>query len=201
MWLVTACLLGSVLSIIIGKGWSKVYLSLHAYPEWYLPASIILTLFVLDTYAYFSHRFILHGPLYESVHRIHHLSTRPDIISQFQLSPIEQLITSAFLIAVICIIPLHPIALLVVSAFTLLRGILSHSGIEIFPKGHLNRPWASWLNPNIHHDLHHRHFNCHYALHFRWWDRLLRTEHPEYEADYAEAIKRVEGKKLAKGIH
>ena len=35
-----------------------------------------------------------------------------------------------------------------------------------------------------HHDLHHKHFSCNYALYFRFWDKLMGTDIMESEYDF-----------------
>jgi sterol desaturase/sphingolipid hydroxylase (fatty acid hydroxylase superfamily) len=38
--------------------------------------------------------------------------------------------------------------------------------------------------------LHHAQAGWNYGLYFTWWDRLMGTEHPEYYARFAEAVRK-----------
>jgi len=48
------------------------------------------------------------------------------------------------------------------------------------PAGFARSRWLGWLTTATHHDLHHATFRWNYRLYFTWWDRLMRTEHPQY---------------------
>jgi sterol desaturase/sphingolipid hydroxylase (fatty acid hydroxylase superfamily) len=41
-----------------------------------------------------------------------------------------------------------------------------------------------------HHDIHHAAAQWNYGLYFTWWDRLIGTEHPDYQARFARATRR-----------
>ncbi|MHA4894836.1 sterol desaturase family protein [Pedobacter sp. PWIIR3] len=40
------------------------------------------------------------------------------------------------------------------------------------------------MNTSIHHNLHHSKFKGNYGLYFRFWDRLMGTENPNYVKEY-----------------
>jgi sterol desaturase/sphingolipid hydroxylase (fatty acid hydroxylase superfamily) len=44
--------------------------------------------------------------------------------------------------------------------------------------------------------MHHRLTRCNYGLYFNIWDRLMKTNHPEYEKSYDKVIERREQGKL-----
>jgi sterol desaturase/sphingolipid hydroxylase (fatty acid hydroxylase superfamily) len=52
------------------------------------------------------------------------------------------------------------------------------------------RPLFDWLTTTTHHDLHHAQAGWNYGLYFTWWDRLMGTEHPEYHARFAAAVRK-----------
>jgi len=41
------------------------------------------------------------------------------------------------------------------------------------------------------HDLHHEHGRYNYGLYFRWWDKLMGTEHPDYRRKFEAVTERV----------
>jgi sterol desaturase/sphingolipid hydroxylase (fatty acid hydroxylase superfamily) len=40
--------------------------------------------------------------------------------------------------------------------------------------------WLGWNNTTTGHDLHHELGRYNYGFYFRWWDKLMGTEHPGY---------------------
>ncbi len=52
------------------------------------------------------------------------------------------------------------------------------------------RPLFDFLTTTTHHDLHHAQAGWNYGLYFTWWDRLMGTEHPDYHARFAQAVRK-----------
>lgn len=46
------------------------------------------------------------------------------------------------------------------------------------------------MNTSTHHNIHHSKFNGNYGLYFRFWDKMMGTEHPDYVKKYDEIQKR-----------
>lgn len=59
--------------------------------------------------------------------------------------------------------------------------VFGHCGYEIFPKWFLRSPVALVLNSVTHHALHHEKIRANFGLYFNIWDRLLGTNHADYE--------------------
>ena len=51
-------------------------------------------------------------------------------------------------------------------------------------------PLFELLNTSVHHNIHHSKFKGNYGLYFRFWDRLMNTEHPDYVKSYDEIQER-----------
>lgn len=68
----------------------------------------------------------------------------------------------------------------------LANNVMSHLGYEFLPRGLLRVPGLRWINTSTFHNLHHTSFTGNYALMFRFWDRLLGTELPNYEHKFVE---------------
>jgi sterol desaturase/sphingolipid hydroxylase (fatty acid hydroxylase superfamily) len=66
----------------------------------------------------------------------------------------------------------------------IVRNVLGHLGVEVFPRGFAGRRWTRLHTTTTHHDLHHRDFRGNDGLYFGWWDALLETEHPEYRREF-----------------
>ena len=48
--------------------------------------------------------------------------------------------------------------------------------------------WLGWNNTTTHHDLHHETGRYNYGLYFRWWDKLMGTEHPDYRRKFESIV-------------
>lgn len=66
----------------------------------------------------------------------------------------------------------------------IVRNVIGHAGVEIFPRGFVHGPFHALSTTTTHHALHHRRSDVNYGLYFPWWDRFMRTEHPAYEATF-----------------
>ena len=76
-------------------------------------------------------------------------------------------------------------------AFTshmIVRNVIGHAGVELFPKRWLQWPIARLITTTTHHDLHHSEFRWNYGLYFTWWDRLVGTEHPQYRERFLASV-------------
>lgn len=62
--------------------------------------------------------------------------------------------------------------------------VYGHSGYEILPQRFRKSFLFEIFNSSVYHNLHHSKFKGNYGLYFRIWDRLLKTEHPEYVKEY-----------------
>ncbi len=88
-----------------------------------------------------------------------------------------------FPLVAICI-PLHPLTAIVWLLYMTVLNVLGHLGFEIMPRGFVRNWWSRWHNTSVHHNMHHRHVNCNYGLYFNIWDRVMKTNHARYEAEY-----------------
>lgn len=75
-WSVITALLfalaGSGLLVLWQKGYTKVYLSIHDYPLWWLPVSLIIAMLLHETYYYWLHRWMHQPKIFRIVHKVHH---------------------------------------------------------------------------------------------------------------------------------
>jgi hypothetical protein len=75
---------------------------------------------------------------------------------------------------------MHDSALFVFLVYMIVMNVIGHLGIELYPSWFARSRWTRWYSTSTHHNLHHRDFYGNYGLYFTWWDRLLRTQHPQY---------------------
>ncbi|KAL4772568.1 fatty acid hydroxylase superfamily-domain-containing protein [Aspergillus nidulans var. acristatus] len=140
-------------------------------------AQVALFFIVEDTYHYWLHRAMHWGPLYRSIHRIHHQYAAPFGLTAEYASPAE-----TFLLGLGTICPplilgsitgdVHLITVLGWMALRQLQAIDAHSGYD-FPWS-LRRIIPFWGGADWHDD-HHRYFWGNYSSSFTHWDILMGT--------------------------
>lgn len=167
-------------------GGTAVYTDPHALPLWYVPVSVLLYLFLHDTYFYWTHRVMHHPPLFRRIHRVHHESRPPTPWAAFSFHPWESVIGAVFLPLLALILPIHVGAVLFILTLMTIAAVLNHSGWEILPRWWLAGLPGRTLITAAHHDLHHRNPNVNFGLYFRFWDRLMGTDTMERDYDFLE---------------
>ena len=122
---------------------------------------ILLTIFGVtvwhEIHFYFTHRLIHWGPLYKSIHFLHHKNTNPGPWSGIAMHPVEQLIYFSGVL-IYLIIPVHPFHVIFHLTKIAIGPGLSHSGFHKFSLGKSAVNTKHYL-----HYLHHRFFECNYG--------------------------------------
>ncbi|GIC92529.1 sterol desaturase family protein [Aspergillus udagawae] len=137
-----------------------------------------ITFFLLeDTYHYWLHRAMHWGPLYRSIHRIHHQYAAPFGLTAEYASPWETLLLGLGTIGPPLLLGLmncnvHLVTVLAWVALRQFQAIDAHSGYD-FPWS-LRRILPFWGGADWHDD-HHRYFWGNYSSSFRHWDVLMGT--------------------------
>ncbi|MEM6722397.1 MAG: sterol desaturase family protein [Bacteroidota bacterium] len=163
---------------------TQFYGDLHAHPVWWIFVSVGLSLIIHDTYFYWMHRTIHHPRLFKAFHLTHHKSTNPSPWASYSFHFLEAFLEALIIPILLFVLPLHVYALLLFGTASFLINVYGHLGYEIMPKW-FYRSWLfEVLNSSVHHNLHHEKFEGNYGLYFRVWDRVMGTEHPEYEQRY-----------------
>ena len=137
-----------------------------------LAAQLAIFFIVEDTYHYWLHRAFHWGPLYRSIHRIHHQYATPFGLTAEYASPWETLLLGLGTIAPPLVLGyftenVHLITVLVWMGLRQVQAIDSHSGYD-FPWS-LRRIIPFWGGADWHDD-HHRYFVGNYSSSFRYWD-------------------------------
>jgi len=158
------------------RGWTRIYADLHAHPLWYLPLSVLLYLFVHDTWFYWTHR-LMHRPRwFRLAHAVHHASRPPTAWAAMSFHPIEALSGAVVIPVLVFLVPIHVAMLGVVLTVMTIMGVTNHMGWEMFPRALVHSRAGQWLITASHHHRHHEHYQCNYGLYFRFWDRLCGTD-------------------------
>ncbi|KAG2483646.1 hypothetical protein HYH03_017522 [Edaphochlamys debaryana] len=159
----------------------------------YCALCVCLLDYLHDTWFYWTHRLLHWGPLYRTVHLIHHKSKAPSAFTGYSFHVVEALIVFANEVLVCFLFPLHMGLHRYYHLYTTLIHEGGHVGYELAPfiptmEGAVTlllrgvRPCDA-LNTVQHHDMHHRYPTKHFSLYFTHWDRICGTLHPSYYKD------------------
>lgn len=182
-----------VLKTPLGE-FSKIYTDITAFPLWWIPLSALLGLIIHDTYFYWMHR-LAHGKkVFKWIHLLHHKSTNPSPLASYSFNFLEGILEAMIFPVIILLVPMHPLALLLFTTVAFLINVYGHLGYEIMPRWFRHSFLFEVLNTSVHHNLHHEKFVGNYGLYFRFWDRIMKTENPNYVKVYDEIQQRRFGK-------
>jgi len=179
--LLTVLIFGLVNAALFGFGFinaSFLYLSISAYPLWWLWLSIPLMLIVHDTFFYWLHRAMHTQLLFATMHRTHHLSVYPTTFAAYSFHPTEALAEALIVTAIIFIMPVHPIAFLVFQTISTAYNVYGHCGREFYPQTMASHSLGKWLNSSTLHAYHHLKGHGNYGFYFTFWDRIMGTIEP-----------------------
>jgi lathosterol oxidase len=158
----------------------------------YFAFSVAFLVVAQDAYFYWTHRAMHHPRLFRWMHRVHHMSVDPSPFSAYAFAPAEALVHAAFVPLMALWMPLHQAAIGLFLGFMMVRNVLGHLGLELFPRWFARSRWTRWSTTTTHHTLHHRRVSSNYGLYFTWWDRAMGTTDPSYEKAF-EAVVRAPG--------
>lgn len=176
-------LFSSVLLYWSAKGYTKLYTDFSAYSPFWSVAGFFMLLLIDDTWFYWCHRLLHHPKLFRWVHVEHHKSVDVNPFTSLSFHFLEPVLLTLWIFPVAFFLPVYAPALMAVQLWGLLDNLKSHLGYELYGAG-LNRGPLQFLTSSTHHNMHHRKFKGNYGVHFRFWDKLLGTEFPDYESEY-----------------
>ena len=163
------------------SGWTRLYLRMESYGWLWFGLSIGLMIFIHDAYFYWTHRLMHHPRLYRLLHHTHHRSTNPTPWAAYAFSPAEAFVQAGIGPLIVFTIPVHPAAFALFMLWQIAFNVFGHCGYEIFPHWFLRTRYGQLLNSVTHHALHHEKFRANFGLYFNVWDRLMGTNHQDYE--------------------
>lgn len=172
------------ISMLYASGATKLTLDASVIGWPIIAATFVAVLILNDAWFYFWHRLLHHPKLFRYVHATHHKSVDVNPFSSYSFHWFEGFILGAWILPVALFVPVYIPMLGALHAIGLANNVMSHLGYEFFPRGLLRVPLLRWINTSTYHNLHHSSFNGNYALMFRFWDRMLGTELPQYEASF-----------------
>jgi sterol desaturase/sphingolipid hydroxylase (fatty acid hydroxylase superfamily) len=181
---------GAASVLAVRAGWTQMYFRIEKHGWLWFWASLALAIFLHDAYFYWTHRAMHHPRLFRWVHRTHHRSTNPTPWAAYAFDPLEAAVHACIFPLLIFTLPIHPLAFFLFMAWQITFNVLGHTGFEIYPRWFVRSPLGFFLNTPTNHVMHHQHFRGNYGLYFNIWDRLMRTNHARYEAQFEEVTSR-----------
>ena len=185
-WSMVTALIFSVAGAFTGllwqKGFTRIYNEVAEYGWFYLPVSLIISMFIHETYYYWVHRWMHQPWIFRVVHKVHHDSNITSPFTAFSFHPLEGLLQAIVLPVNLVIIPMHPAVILVQLTIMTFSSVINHLDIEVYPHGFEKHFIGKWLIGATHHSLHHKQFRYNYGLYFTFWDKLKKTESPYFKS-------------------
>ncbi len=171
---------GSFTSILWQNGFTRLYFDIDRYPLWYLPLSLVISMFIHETYYYWLHRWMHQPKIFRLLHKVHHDSNTTSAWTAFSFHPLEGLLQAIILPLTIIIIPMHVYVLLFQLTIMTFSSVINHLEIETYPANFHKHFIGKWIIGATHHSLHHKQFKYNFGLYFTFWDRWKKTENPRF---------------------
>jgi sterol desaturase/sphingolipid hydroxylase (fatty acid hydroxylase superfamily) len=192
---------GFSMYLAVWTGWLTIYHDFEIRGSVYFALSLAAMIIAHDAYFYWTHRAMHHPRLFRWFHRTHHKSHTPTPWTAYAFDAPEAIVMVAFGPLWVALVPMHGLAMYIFMTWQITRNVLGHAGVELSPVSGKPSRLFGWLNTTTHHDLHHQNARFNYGLYFSWWDRLMGTEHPDYQVRISEIVHRsARGPKLNSSI-
>ena len=162
----------------------QVYDSFTAYPIWWMPLSVLAAVIMQDTYLYWTHRILHHPKLFKYTHIVHHQSVNPSPWAAYSFNIVEGIIEAIIAPIILLFIPMHGFSIVIFIWLSLSVNVYAHLGYEIAPRWFRRTILFEIFTTSVHHNIHHEKFYGNYGFYFRFWDRIMQTEHPDYVRQY-----------------
>lgn len=167
-------------------GWLRIYGDFSVRGPIYFAVTLLAMIVAQDAYFYWTHRLMHYRRLFRTFHWTHHKSKTPTPWTAYAFDAPEAMVHVAFVPIWVAIVPMHDMAIYAFVTWQIVRNVMGHAGVEMFPVSGKPSRLFGWFNATTHHDLHHQDGRSNYGLYFTWWDRLMGTENAEYQARVAE---------------
>ena len=190
MTLVIFGLVGAATITAARLGWTQMYWKLSDHSRAWFFGSVACTIFLHDAYFYWTHRLMHHRRLFPLFHRVHHLSTNPSPWAAYSFAPAEAVVEAGIFPVAVMVLPIHPAAFGLAMLWQIVFNVAGHTGFEFHPRWLMNTPLRLILNTPTNHVMHHEKMWGNYGLYFNIWDRLMGTNHPDYESRFREVTSR-----------
>src|ERR1044072_2012225 len=93
---------------------------------WRIAAEYALYFFAFDTYFYWLHRWMHVEPVYTYVHKIHHFSTSPNLLTTLSVGPLESIINGGFVVLFTSLLTVHASTMALIRPTNIIMGLYVH---------------------------------------------------------------------------
>ena len=167
---------GMFLLLLWQLGYTQIYADINEFPIWYIPISIVLFLFIHDTYYYWLHKWMHTSKILRKYHMAHHQSVNTTVFTSFSFHPVESFFQAMILPIIVMFLPLSFLAIFVTLFLMTISAIINHAGVEIYPTENKLKGFKKHIIGATHHDQHHRNLKKNFGLYFTFWDKWMGTE-------------------------
>lgn len=117
---------------------------------WRVGLEYALYFFLFDTYFYWLHRWMHKEPVYSWVHKLHHRSTSPNLLTTLSVSPLESLINGGFVPLFLAVFTVHDATVALIVPTNIIMGLYVHSAMNSCRAGGTaaGRPNGSYRPPS-----------------------------------------------------
>ena len=172
------------------RGWTQAYWRVDERGMAWFFGSIGLTILLHDTWFYWTHRLLHHPRLFRHTHLTHHRSTNPTPWAAFAFSPAEAVVQASIFPLAMVVMPMHLYAFGLFMVWQMTFNVIGHTGYEFHPKWLMKSRLGRVLNTPTNHIMHHEKMRGNYGLYFNVWDRVMGTNHRDYESRFEEVMNR-----------
>lgn len=158
------------------QGWALTPLPLN---WWTGTLMLVVSIVLYDTWFYWIHRLFHTKALYR-FHAQHHKSLAPTVWSVHHESMLDSVLHQLYFVLIVFVFPIPWPMLVLHKIYDQVTGMVGHAGFEHFASPLGRTPWP--LSSTVFHDQHHSAFRYNYAHTFSFWDRVMGTLHPQYDA-------------------
>jgi len=161
------------------RGWTPTPLPIT---WWSIPLTLGIGIVLYDAWFYWGHRF-MHLKRIWPIHALHHKSLVPTAWSNNHDSILDSTVCQIYFALLPFVLPTPWPALVLHKLYDQVSGMIGHCGFEHFASPMARAPFP--LASTVFHDQHHSKFNYNFGHTFTFWDRVMGTIHPDYDATLA----------------
>jgi sterol desaturase/sphingolipid hydroxylase (fatty acid hydroxylase superfamily) len=127
---------GTVLGYITSTLRAKGLIVVDSTPTtwWVMGLEYAAYFFAFDTYFYWFHRLMHLEPVYTWVHKVHHRSVSPNLLTTASVSPFESIINGGFVPLFTMLLTVHQSTMALMAPTQMIMGLYVHAGYEFFPR-------------------------------------------------------------------
>ncbi len=182
--------LGNLQTWLKAHGW--IVFKQESAAWWVVVLEYAAYFLTFDTWFYWLHRWMHNEPYYRWIHKLHHKSTSPNVLTTLSVHPFESFINGGWSIIFVTLYSfvggVHVASMAFIAMTNQVMGLWVHLGYEFLPKW-WNKTWLTkWFISATFHDHHHKYFNWNFGGYTTIWDRICGTVHKNFERDFV-AIK------------